>query len=67
MIGQTSFGPLRGLRLDDDEGVLPAWPMAPEPEPEHPVPSLDLGTLDLALIDLELLAERGDLEDEIRP
>jgi len=41
--------------------------MAPEPDPEHPVPSLDLGTFDLALIDLELLAERGDLEDEISP
>ena len=52
-----------GFRLDDDEGVLPLWPVSGDPE--DAILTLKTGAVYLATEDVELLAEGGDLEEEI--
>ena len=54
-----------GFRLDDDEGVLPLWPVSGEPDPEDSILTLKTGAVYLPVEDVELLAEGGDLEEKI--
>ena len=54
-----------GLRLDDDEGVLPLWPVSGEPDLKDSILTLKTRAVYLPAEDVELLAEGGDLEEEI--
>ncbi len=45
------------LGLDDDKGVLPAWPQTGKEDPEHAVERMKLRTWSFPLQDRNLLAE----------
>jgi hypothetical protein len=45
------------LRLDDDKGVLPAWPQARKEDPEHTVERTKARPWSFPLQDCHLLAE----------
>ena len=54
-----------GPRRDNDEGVLPLWPVSGGPDREDSILTLKTGAVYLPAEDVELLAEGGDLEEEI--
>jgi hypothetical protein len=54
-----------GLGLHDHEGVLPARPVAPKPDPEESISPLELGAGHLPSVDAELLTKRGYLQQKV--
>ena len=53
--------------LDDDERLAPTRPVALEPDPEQAVRPRELRSTPFALVDRELMSERDDLDEQVRP